>query len=413
MLLTVSKRFEFCASHRYYRDDWSAEENLNFFGRKSRGAYGHGHNYVVSFGFTGAIENRTGMLLNVGRIKERIMPLLESRYDHKYLNADSPPFDKILPTPENLSRQLLADSSTLFDDVEATPVFCHLAESTQCAATAYDGGRIERDLYLDFSAARRTYSPQLSVKENQEMFGLASSESGHGHHYRMRIVLSNDSELKNGMVTPDNESEPLLKELIELVDHRNLNRDVPELSDRPMTTEMLTAFFAERLGGQLPLVRLRLQENDRFFAEWHSPDQFIVGFLGKFTAAHRLHQSDLSDDDNYKLYGKCNNQSGHGHGYVVECSITGDIDQRSGTLCNLADADRKLASVLAQWDYRHLDLETEDFRNLPSTGENIVAVLWEKLEKVFKESLYRVRLWETANNRFTLRRSGHGELNNN
>jgi 6-pyruvoyl-tetrahydropterin synthase len=60
---------------------------------------------------------------------------------------------------------------------------------------------------------------------------------------------------------------------------------------------------------------------------------------------------------------------------------------------------------LAPWQDRHLDLETKDFRDATSTGENIVRALWPKIDNRLKQKVVRLRLWETANNRFTLRRT--------
>jgi 6-pyruvoyltetrahydropterin/6-carboxytetrahydropterin synthase len=64
-----------------------------------------------------------------------------------------------------------------------------------------------------------------------------------------------------------------------------------------------------------------------------------------------------------------------------------------------------LQKAIADWDYKHLELETAEFKRTPSTGENIVQILWQKLLPELGERLYRIRLWETPNNRFTLRKS--------
>ena len=64
-----------------------------------------------------------------------------------------------------------------------------------------------------------------------------------------------------------------------------------------------------------------------------------------------------------------------------------------------------LGQALAPWRDKHLDLETEEFRDQPSTGENIVRALWPKIDSALQQRLVRLRLWETANNRFTLRRT--------
>ena len=66
---------------------------------------------------------------------------------------------------------------------------------------------------------------------------------------------------------------------------------------------------------------------------------------------------------------------------------------------------RAMDDALAPWADKHLDLETNEFRDTPSTGENIVRSLWPKMNKRLNDQLVRLRLWETANNRFTLRRT--------
>ncbi|MBA2433214.1 MAG: 6-carboxytetrahydropterin synthase, partial [Chthoniobacterales bacterium] len=94
--------------------------------------------------------------------------------------------------------------------------------------------------------------------------------------------------------------------------------------------------------------------------------------------------------------------------YIAEATIGGELHERSGTLCKFTEFQQALHDALAGWQNRHLDLETEEFRRLPSTGENIVQILWEKLDPLLWNRLERLRLWETTNNRFTLRRAAAG-----
>ena len=107
---------------------------------------------------------------------------------------------------------------------------------------------------------------------------------------------------------------------------------------------------------------------------------------------------------NAELFGKCNNPRGHGHRYVAEATIGGEYDERSGALANFEELRDALGRALAPWRDKHLDLETDEFRDQPSTGENIVRALWPRLDGALQQRLLRLRLWETANNRFTLRR---------
>jgi 6-pyruvoyltetrahydropterin/6-carboxytetrahydropterin synthase len=148
-----------------------------------------------------------------------------------------------------------------------------------------------------------------------------------------------------------------------------------------------------------------LHERNDFFAEAWEGNTVFLGLQEPLHAAHRLHAATLSDVENSKLYGKCNNPRGHGHSYLTEATVGGEYDTRSGTLYDFVALKNALAESLERWRNRHLDLETEDFRNAPSTGENIVRTLWPKIDNRLNQHLVRLRLWETANNRFTLRRT--------
>jgi 6-pyruvoyltetrahydropterin/6-carboxytetrahydropterin synthase len=188
------------------------------------------------------------------------------------------------------------------------------------------------------------------------------------------------------------------------LDHRYLNEEVIGLKDRPMTTESLAQYLYERVNTMMPLQRIRLHERDDFFAEVWKENEIFLGLQLPFHAAHRLHAATLSEAQNATLYGKCNNLRGHGHRYLTETTIGGDYDSRSGTLYDFAAFRNAIEESVEPWRDRHLDLETEDFRDAPSTGENIVRALWPKIDSRLNQQLVRLRLWETANNRFTLRR---------
>jgi len=131
----------------------------------------------------------------------------------------------------------------------------------------------------------------------------------------------------------------------------------------------------------------------------------FLGMRETFSAAHRLHVPSFSETQNAELFGKCNNPGGHGHRYVAEATIGGEYDERSGALANIEELRNAMGQALAPWRDKHLDLETEEFRDKPSTGENIVRALWPKIDSALQQRLVRLRLWETVNNRFTLRRT--------
>ena len=404
MLLTVSKRLEFSASRRLHVSDWSNAENLSAFGPETNARYGSGRNYVAYFVFTGLVNPTTGMLINISEIKERAGKIVRDRFDHKFLNEDNDAFADVPPTAENIAQQLYIDTAPLFSDVEAKLCACHLTESPERGATYYSTAVCEANYWFEFSAARKTMSPLLSTEENARLFGEAISI--HGHNYRARLTFGSQQfqEKQEPLVRYD-AIDTCIRALRTELDHRYLNRDVIGLKDRPMTTESLARYMYERVNTMMPLQRIRLRERDDFFAEAWKDNAIFLGLQVPFHAAHRLHAATLSEAQNAALYGKCNNLRGHGHRYLTETTIGGEYDARSGTLYDFVEFRKALEESLEPWRDRHLDLETEDFRNAPSTGENIVRTLWPKIDNRLNQQLVRLRLWETANNRFTLRRT--------
>jgi 6-pyruvoyltetrahydropterin/6-carboxytetrahydropterin synthase len=403
MLLTVSKRIEFSASRRLFVSRWTDTENMVAFGPETEARHGTGRNYIAYFVFTGPVDPATGMLINISEIKERAGKIVRERFDHKFLNEDNPAFAEVPPTVENIARQLYADVAPLFSDFDASLAACHLNESPSRSATYYSDGACEGNHWFEFSAARQTMSLHLSKAENRQLFGDA--EAIHGHNYRTRLTFRTESIRRKGPLVRYDDVEHCVKSLQAELDHRYLNKEVAGMKDRPMTTESLAGYIYERINARLPLHRVRLHERDDFFAEVWDDESVFLGTQMPFHAAHRLHAAALSEAESTKLYGKCSNPLGHGHRYLTEATIGGEYDQRTGTLYDFSALRNAIQESLQPWQDRHLDLETEDFRDVPSTGENIVRALWPKIDHRLDHRLTRLRMWETANNRFTLRRT--------
>ncbi len=402
MLLTVSKRLEFSASRRLHVNRWSEGQNLATFGPGTTARYGSGRNYVAYFVFSGPVDQRTGMLINISEIKELAGKIVRERFDHKFLNEDNPSFHDIPPTTENVAWQLCNDVAPLFAGVKAKLCACHVRESPKRSATYYSNGVSEANYWFEFSAARSTMSPLLSKEENARLFGSATSI--HGHNYRARLTFRSEEPDRTVPLVRYDEIDTCICALQAELDHRYLN-EVTGLKKRPMTTESLARYIYERVNTMKPLHRVRLHERNDFFAEAWGNERVFLGLQAGLQAAHRLHADTLSAPDNARLYGKCNNPRGHGHGYLVETTVGGDYDSRSGTLYDFVALNDAIHESLKPWQNRHLDLETKDFRRAPSTGENIVRALWRKIDNRVNQRLVRLRLWETANNRFTLRRT--------
>ena len=118
-----------------------------------------------------------------------------------------------------------------------------------------------------------------------------------------------------------------------------------------------------------------------------------------FSASHRLHCNNLGDEENRKLFGKCNHTSGHGHNYVLEVLVKGTIDEKTGLVMNLADLKQIIHDhVLIKVDHKHLNVDVPEFKTLNPTTENVAKIIWDWLKPQLGGLLYEVRLQETENN---------------
>ena len=102
MSLTVYRKAHFNAAHRLFRSDWDAKKNQKVFGKCNNPNF-HGHNYELEVGITGEIDQETGFLIDMEKLKKIIKEEVEDYLDHKNLNIDIPEFEKLNPTMENIS----------------------------------------------------------------------------------------------------------------------------------------------------------------------------------------------------------------------------------------------------------------------------------------------------------------------
>jgi 6-pyruvoyltetrahydropterin/6-carboxytetrahydropterin synthase len=399
--MTASRRFTFAAAVRLARRRLSDEENRRLYGPAARARLASGGNYQATLVFGGPVDPATGMMVNLAEVKRRMLALLARRWDHRFLNLECPPFDELPPTLENAAARLLEEAGPLFADLTSHPVACHLQESRHAGAIAYAEGGVEREVGMELCAARRTCSPHLSEGENRALFGAATAL--HGHTYLLRVVLAGPLDGATGVIAPHGEVEAALAAAREELDHTYLN-ELEALRGGPITSEILARLLFRRLAASLPVARVRLWELPGFSVEYAGGEEAGLVVEACFRAAHRLHATALSDEENVALYGKCNNPSGHGHLYGVEAAQWGRLDERTGACGDLAATTAALERALEPWRWVHLDAETADFRGRPSSGENIVATLWPRLAAALPGRLERLRLRETENNRFTVRR---------
>ena len=120
-----------------------------------------------------------------------------------------------------------------------------------------------------------------------------------------------------------------------------------------------------------------------------------------FAASHRLHSEKLTEEENRRIYGKCNNAYGHGHNYSVEVCLSGPVDPATGMIANLGDLDAFVyEQVIEPFDYRSLQDEVFAFRVAVPTTENLCMEIFERLKGFPHAKLESVRVVETSNNSF-------------
>jgi len=126
-----------------------------------------------------------------------------------------------------------------------------------------------------------------------------------------------------------------------------------------------------------------------------------LGRRYRFAASHRLHSPQLSEEENCRVYGKCNNPYGHGHNYVVEVSVSGTVDPATGMIVNLADLDGFVErEVIEAFDHKSLNEQVEAFRERVPTTEYVCMEIYQRLKRFPLAKLERVRVEETSNNAF-------------
>jgi 6-pyruvoyltetrahydropterin/6-carboxytetrahydropterin synthase len=126
-----------------------------------------------------------------------------------------------------------------------------------------------------------------------------------------------------------------------------------------------------------------------------------LGRRYRFAASHRLHSAELSEEENGRIYGKCNNPYGHGHNYILEVVVSGKVDPPTGMIANLADLDGFVErEVLEPFDHKSLNEDVEAFRDTVPTTENLCIEIFRRLKTFPNAKLVRVRVQETSNNSF-------------
>ena len=259
-----------------------------------------------------------------------------------------------------------------------------------------------------FSASHRYWLPELSADENTEQFGLCALAPGHGHNYELIVSMAGELD-EAGMVLNLSEVKGhIAKEITNQLDFRFLNDVWPEFDLNKNegclpTTEALVRIIWIRLQDYLPIVALRLYEHSRLWADYlgNSMDAYLT-IRSHFAAAHRLAKEELSQEENEQIYGKCARPNGHGHNYLVDVTVRGSIDERTGMVCDLSALQCLVDDLVVEpFDHTNLNLDIPYFSKCVPTAENIALHIADRLKKPIKAigaNLHKIRLQESPNN---------------
>lgn len=257
---------------------------------------------------------------------------------------------------------------------------------------------------LQFSAAHSYRIEEWSEEKNESVFGLCSHANGHGHDYTLVVMVKGELDHESGIVVNITDIDKVMKTFVrEELDGKFLNKENEYFKTNIPTTENLVNYIWSNLESKFTnceLHKVTLHENDFLYSEKEGDPVVRLTRKYHFSTAHRLHSEQLSDEENVKIFGKCNNPYGHGHNYYLEVTVSGKPDSVTGMIADIGQLDETVeANVLKKFDHKHLNLDTEEFKHLNPTSENVAVVIWDLLQEDVNH-LYKVGLYETEKNYF-------------
>lgn len=263
---------------------------------------------------------------------------------------------------------------------------------------------------IEFSSSHFLSEPSWNSERNAVRFG--KEVNTHGHNYLLELSLEGPVNPVTGMVINTVELKERTVQLLEEFDHKHLNLDLPYFKEKLPTVENLAytlGYLFQERNRDVTLSRVRLYEYEESFADYLASSNIkpLTSNLVyhtqvyRFSSAHRLHSKFLSDAENKRIYGKCNNPNSHGHNYVLFVTLQGIPDPKSGSLENFEKNHQVIQREISdRYDHHYLDQDFEEFRDKVSTAENILIIIWDRLLPFLSNSLYKLKLIETRDNYF-------------
>ena len=254
--------------------------------------------------------------------------------------------------------------------------------------------RLTREVRFAINAAD---DEQLAVKPTNSYAGFPSLR-GIGHYLALRVTVCGALDRSSQYLINIKQIDAMVRErAIPLIGQRL--RAAPAVQPAGLVAELFHRLASDPPGVALDEMTLLLSPFLSYGCR--SPELPMVRLSQKFefSATHRLHNPALSDDENCRTYGKCNNPHGHGHNYEVQVTLKGTPDD-SGVLIDVPAFERIVAStVIDRLDHKNLNVEVPEFREglIPSV-ENIAMTIYRMLKPAFSDAgaqLTAVTVWET------------------
>lgn len=221
------------------------------------------------------------------------------------------------------------------------------------------------------------------------------SLAGLGAHYELDISCRGEPDPVSGYCLNITRIDAAARERAIPIVERNA---AAAGSDPTRTLAAITPALAQCLPG-LARVRWRLSPTYSLEMEPRDMTSALIRQSFEFAAAHRLHVPTLSDEENRRLFGRCNNPAGHGHNYRVEPCVRVTLGADTPTAFTLQDLERITAETLIEHlDHTHLNVDVPEFRDLNPSVEHIARVCYERLAPAIESAgaaLVRVTVWET------------------
>ena len=246
-------------------------------------------------------------------------------------------------------------------------------------------------------AVNRSSDDQLTSRPSNS-FGGYPALTGAGQYFVLQVTLAGELEERTSYLLNIKQVDEAVRNKViplvtELIRSNRFGGGAPAASG---AFEMLRDAFGSV---SLESVTLRLTPLLAYEARRRELPMVRLSQTFEFSASHRLHNAELSDDENRRKFGKCNNPHGHGHNYEVQVTLAGEPDQSAGVLIDVPAMERIVSStVIDRFDHKNLNVETEEFRDLIPSVENIAMVIFRMLKPQFERQRARlasVTVWET------------------